>query len=72
MLWTEDLDVARSFVLAGGGQYLRTLIVGLSFDREKSGTQIADDFLCSCPHIKSLSVHASRGVFVSKFGYQAQ
>lgn len=28
VLWTDDINVARAFVLAGGGESLNTLILG--------------------------------------------
>lgn len=70
MLWTNDLNVARRFVLAGGGQSLRTIIVGLSVYHEDSGTEIADDFHKNCPNVRSLGIEDGRGVWISRFGHQ--
>lgn len=60
MLWTGDLDVARRFVLARGGKYLHTIIVGFRMYYE-DGTEISDDFHSNCPNVKSLSVVDEEG-----------
>lgn len=34
-LWTDRIDVAREFVLAGVGEWLQTLVVGADMDDER-------------------------------------
>lgn len=71
-LWTNDVEVARRFLLAGGGQSLHTLIVGRFISIQKYGTAMADRFLSNCPNLKSLTIHDIRGVWVSMFGSQLE
>lgn len=72
MLWTNDFDVARRFVLAGGGNFLHTIIVGSGIYHEDMGTDIVDEFLENCPNVKSLSIEDKKGVWVSRFGGQLE
>jgi len=72
MLWTKDLDVARRFVLAGGGQSLHTVIVGREMYNEDLGIEIADDFLRNCPNVKSLSIEDKKGDWLKRFGGQLE
>lgn len=45
MLYANDLNVARRFVKAGGGQHLHPLIVGDGmYDENRDGSEIVDDF----------------------------
>lgn len=72
ILWTQDLDVARRFVLAGGGSSLHAIIIGKGIYGRDDGTEIIDDFMNSCPNVTSLSIEDERGVWVSKFGGQLE
>jgi len=77
-LCANDMDIARRFVLCGGGQNLRIIIVGFdiypgAFEAVRdSGPNIVDDFLKSCPNVISLSIHEPIGEWVSKFGDQLE
>lgn len=71
-LCTNNSDVARRFVQAGGGQSLLTVIVGFDIHDRDDGTEIADDFLSSCPNVRSLRVCDKRGVWVSRFAGQLE
>lgn len=72
MLWTENIEVARRFVLAGGGKSLRTSIFGgLAFECNNV-PEIAEDFFNNCPNLKSLSVDSDADVWVSRFGGQLE
>jgi len=70
MLSTTDINVARAYILAGGGQALRTLAVGLHMYIEEDGVCIVHDFAANCPNIVSLSVHERGQDWVSRFGKQ--
>jgi len=72
MLWTDDMDVARRFVLGGGGQALHTIIVHPYIYQGEEKTKIAEDFLKNCPNIKSLSIDDPNGAWVSRFGDQLE
>jgi len=71
MLSTDDINVARAYILAGGGQALRTLAIGLRMRREeKDDTDIVHDFADNCPNVTSLSIHDMGTAWVSRFGKQ--
>lgn len=72
MLWTEYSEVARRFVLAGGGQYLHTILVGNCTYPENGRTGIADDFPKSCPNVTSLSIGDYPHEWISSFGSQVE
>jgi len=75
MLSTDDINVARAYILAGGGNALQTLVFGRDiFPKESDVVDIVDIFAKHCPNITSLSIEdwieerASR--WVSRFGTQ--
>jgi len=72
MLQTNNLDVARRFVLARGGQALHTIIVGMGIFCEGSRNEIVGDFLSNCSNAKSLSIAYEKGGWVSTFGGQLE
>jgi len=67
-LWTNDINVARKYVLSGGGESLTTLVVGI--DMYKSGrgsTRIVQDFFTNCPNVTSLSIDEPRSTWLNYF-----
>lgn len=73
-LWTKDISAARSFVLGGGGESIRTLIIGRNmYDEARDGASLVDDFLNACPNVSSMSVIEEYGSsWISKFGKQLE
>jgi len=71
-LWTNDMAVARAFVLAGGGTSLRALYIGDGVhELDHRGEILVDDFLRHCPNVTSLSAVESRQtVWTNKFASQ--
>jgi len=76
MLYTGDRDVARRFVAAGGGQYLRTITIiimigymsldealGMAEKVEAAASVIVDDFRDHCPNVTSMSVCYHEGIY---------
>lgn len=73
MLWTNNINVAHDFVLAGGGESLRTLIVGRDMYYEyRDGTALVDSFHARCPNLASLSIQEKGCVWTSRFGEQVK
>jgi len=62
------MDVARRFVLAGGGQALQTIIVHPYLYHVEAETEIAEDFHNNCPNVKFLTIIDDHGAWVSRFG----
>jgi len=71
-LWTKDIKVAHAFALAGGGESLRTLVIGGGmYSRRRDGEDLIDDFVKHCPNVTSLSIEEGMdSVWVSKFTSQ--
>jgi len=68
-LWTNSIDAAREFILAGGGEYLKTLVL----DCGLWGTEeMVRDFLKNCPNVTSLSTSYDGNSLVKKFGSQLE
>jgi len=68
-IWTNSIDVAHKYILAGGGQSLDTLVVAIPVclaGREG----LADDFVTHCPNVKSLSIAESGQTWAHKFRNQ--
>lgn len=74
MAWTDDIKVAREFVLAGGDQSIKTLIIGDGgmYNKRWHGVKIVSDFLKNCPNVTHLSTTESDGVWATKFGGQIE
>lgn len=70
MAWTIDIRVAHDFILAGGGESIRTFMVGYKmFDKRMHGAQMVDDFLDYCHKVTSLSVNEDLGwIWAERFG----
>jgi len=73
-LWTDDISVAHAFVVAGGGEYLRTLVIDRDmYKRERDGDNLVDDFVTYCPNMTSLSIEEEwDAVWTKKFGSQLE
>lgn len=51
------MDAGREFVLAGGGESLRTLVVGAEiYEDEPDGEDLDFDFFKHCPNVTSLMI----------------
>lgn len=73
VLWTDSMDKALDFILTGGGESLRTLIIGDEmYDELISGKTIVDVFHRACPNVRSLSVVENFGVWSSAFAVQLE
>lgn len=57
MLWTDDLELACRFVLAGGRENLHTIIITVCEFYEDGGTGMVHDFYNICPNVTSLSIY---------------
>jgi len=69
MLCTSDIAIAHDFILAGGGEFLHTLIVGRHmYDEKLHGTELVDNFRANCPNLASLSIQEQGSVWTSRFG----
>lgn len=67
-LWTNNIDVARQYVSSGGGESLRTLVVGIGmYVGRSANARLVDDFRKYCPHITSLSIDETRSTWVDRF-----
>jgi len=72
-LWTNNIHAARKYVLAGGGEYLTTLVIRIGHDEiEKGGDQLINDFRTHCPNLKSLSIMDKDSSWVNAFGKQLE
>jgi len=70
-LWTSSIDVARKYILAGGGESLETLVVGEHmFKMKRDGDGLINDFVEHCPNVTSLSIAEKGSSWVSAFGKQ--
>jgi len=69
-LWTNDIVAAHAFVVAGGGEALRTLAMRSDmYERGRDGENLVDDFVNHCPNVTSLSIAEERDtVWTNKFG----
>lgn len=69
MLWTNNMEVAHEFILAGGGESIHTLIVGRDmYDETHNGTEVVDTFRAYCPNLAALSVQEKGCVWTERFG----
>lgn len=71
-VWTDNIDDAISFVAAGGGESLRTLVVGSEIQNMEHGHDFGYYFLKNCPKITSLSIVERGSSSWDKFGSQLQ
>jgi len=73
-LWTSEIAVAHTFVMAGGGESLRKLVISRDmYKRGRDGTNIVDDFVKHCPNITSLTIAEKCGtIWANKFGSQLE
>jgi len=72
-LWTNSIDVAHKYILAGGGEYLKTLVVSIEIhELKKEGEHLIDDFRTHCPNVKSLSIAENDSAWVNAFGKQLE
>lgn len=72
-LWTDNIDVARDFVLPGGSESLTTLVVGTwNHLMDLSGVDIVDGFLKHCPNLPSLTIAGHETSWDNKFGRQLE
>lgn len=73
-LWTSRLGHARAFLLAGGGQSLRTLVVGREiFGRKINGNRSRDvKFIKHCVNLKSVSVAEEDAPLLAPFENQLE
>jgi len=56
-LWTQDIAVARAFVVAGGGEALRSIVISRHmYYRERDGQNVVDDFAKYCPNVTSMKI----------------
>lgn len=56
-LWTNNITVANAFVQAGGGETLKTLVVGcVMYDKKRDGQDLVYDLLRNFPNLKSFSI----------------
>lgn len=70
-LWRNDIEVARKYVLTGGRESLRTLVVGIDMYRWYGrSSEVINDFQRSCPNLTSLSVGEARNLWVDIFKRQ--
>lgn len=70
-LWTNSIDVARRFILAGAGNPLQMLIVASGMYKDgPDGEHLVHEFARNCPHMTSLSIVDTGFFWVNKFGKQ--
>lgn len=67
MLCTNDVKLASEFVLAGGGKYLHSLLVGSNMETEGMVDVFSRE---NCPNLTSLSVYDNRSNWIPTFGDQ--
>jgi len=70
-LWTHSLYVARKYILAGGGQSLKKLVVDTP-DISVGSEYILEDFVNHCPNVTSLSITLGGIYWARKFGQQIE
>lgn len=59
-LWAESISVARDFILRGGGESLRTLVV------ERDRPDLIEAIMSHCPNVTSLSIDERRSSWADK------
>lgn len=73
MACTNDIRVAYEFIRTGGGDSIKTLILGDGmYDRKRHSVKMVKDFLKYSPNAASLSVSERGGDWVTKFGRQIE
>lgn len=56
-LWTDSINIARRFILAGGGACLQTLVIGNSWYKDNwEDPGLVDNVLKHCPNGSSLGI----------------
>lgn len=72
ILWTNNIRDAYDFLVAGGGKYIKTLVVGDHMYNWKPHADFTTDFFNHCPNITALSVARISYAWLQKFGAQIQ